>query len=956
MPRVFRILTCFLMMAALAVAQEIAPQKNAVGANRDVQRQAQEFFETRVRPVLVEHCHACHGPKKQEAGLRLDSASGLRRGSESGPIVVPGAPDESLLVEVVQYRGVTKMPPKRKLPDEAIEALTTWVKLGAVWPAEVATPESAQATAILERGKHHWAFQPIREPAVPPTKNGDWVATPVDAFVLARLEAGRLHPSPKADRRTLIRRATFDLHGLPPTPDEVTAFEADKSPQAFENVIDRLLASPRYGERWGRHWLDVARYSDTKGYVRLKDNPLYPAAWTYRDYVVRAFNEDLPYDRFLLQQLAADQLDLGNDPRPLAAMGFLTLGQRFINSQNDIIDDRIDVVTRGLLGLTVSCARCHDHKFDPVPTRDYYALHGVFASSIEPHVPPMIVPAADLPRYETYRQELSRRTEFFDRFLSTQQAKLESSFRARAGEYLLAAQHEKVQANFLSTMFLIDASKDLNPAMTQRWGRLLEQTRHGREPVLAPWHALASLSAKLSTQGDFSTKARELIASWRDSAESSKSMNAVVLQTLTDTPPRDMTDVATRYGKLFQEAESRWRQSLKIDPTARQLTEPAWEEIRRLLYGPGAPPVVMPSDLEEFLFVDTTTQNRFHEQQRQVEDWIASPGAAPHAHILVDAAVPVNPHVFLRGNASNPGEAVPRQFLEVLTHGDRRPFQKGSGRLELAQAIVDPTNPMTARVFVNRVWMHHFGVGIVRTPSDFGLRGEPPTHPELLDYLARRFMADGWSIKKLHRLLMLSSVYQQQSQDNPLCREKDPENLLWWRMNRRRLDWESLRDALLAVSGQIDMTLGGTSVDLFTQPLSKRRTVYGFIDRQNLPSLLRTFDVASPDSSTPQRHETTVPQQAMFMMNSPFLKEQAQGLAGRPDLKPNSRTSERINAIHRLLFGRPASAEEIALGTKYLESSDPSAGPLPTGPSQMLTSWEEYAQALLLANEFMFVD
>ena len=271
--------------------------------------------------------------------------------------MVPGAPGESLLVEVVQYRGVTKMPPKRKLPDTAIEALTTWVKLGATWPAEVTTPESAQASAILERGKHHWAFQPIHEPAIPPTKNGNWGVTPVDAFVLARLEAGHLHPSPKADRRTLIRRATFDLHGLPPTPDEVTAFEADKSPQAFENVIDRLLASPRYGERWGRYWLDVARYSDTKGYVRLKDNPLYPAAWTYRDYVVRVFNEDLPYDQFILQQLAADQLDLGDDPRQLAAMGFLTLGQRFINSQNDIIDDRIDVVTRGLIGLTVSWLR-----------------------------------------------------------------------------------------------------------------------------------------------------------------------------------------------------------------------------------------------------------------------------------------------------------------------------------------------------------------------------------------------------------------------------------------------------------------------------------------------------------------------------------------------------------------------------------------------------------------------
>ena len=913
---------------------------------------AAAFFENSVRPILVEHCVGCHGPKKQEAGLRLDSAAGLRKGSENGPVVVAGDVEHSKLIEVVRHVGAIKMPPKNKLPDRAIESLTKWVKNGAVWPA-VANDNSG---SIQERSKTHWAFQPVKDSAVPTVRNQDWVRTPIDAFVLARLEAAGLQPSPPADRRTLIRRATFDLHGLPPMPNEVAAFEADESPNAFEKVVNRLLASPRYGERWGRHWLDVARYSDTKGYVRLKDNPNYPCSWTYRDYVIRAFNEDLPFDQFVMQQLAADQLELGDDPRPLAAMGFLTLGQRFLNSQNDIIDDRIDVVTRGLLGLTVSCARCHDHKFDPVPTRDYYSLHGVFASSIEPHVPPLIVPAAERPRHDAYLQELQRRTDQLQQFLRTQQSKLEKSARERAGEYLLAAQKEQLQANFLAVMFLIDASKDLNPVMTQRWGQLLEQTRKRHHPVLATWHALANLSA--SAPDEFAAKARELIAKWRDVSDPKQQLNTVVVRALANTSPSSLADVATRFGELFQQVEARWLETLKANSSAKQLADADWEELRQVLFGDEAPSVIRLTEVEEFLFVDTTTQNQLHDQQRQVEDWIASAGAAPHAHVLIDAAVPVTPRVFVRGNASNPGVAVPRQFLEVLSRGERHPFQQGSGRLELARAIADRNNPLTARVLVNRVWLHHFGAGIVRTPSDFGLRGEPPTHPELLDHLAAHFMAEGWSIKTLHRRIMRSSVYQQSSRDE-LSRERevDPENKLLWKMNRRRLDWEALRDSLLAVSGKLDLTMGGPAMNQTTPPFSTRRAIYGFIDRQNLPSVLRAFDFAAPDASSPQRHLTTVPQQALFLMNSPFLQDQARNLSARPDLIRVEQTEQRIDAVYRTLFSRAAEPEEIALGKKFLESNDgAAAASTPTGESRHLTRWQEYLQMLLLANEFLFVD
>ena len=926
------------------------------------------FFENCIRPILVEHCVACHGPKKQEAGLRLDSAAGLRKGSENGPVVVPGDVEQSKLIAVVRHTGSTKMPPKNKLPDRAIESLTAWVKSGAVWPAGAAD----DGGSISERSKSHWAFQPVKKPVVPEVRNPKLeVRNEVDAFVLARLEAAGLTPSLPADRRTLIRRATFDLHGLPPTPDEVAAFEADESPNAFEKVVNRLLASPRYGERWGRHWLDVARYADTKGYVRLKDNPNYPCSWTYRDYVIRAFNEDLPFDQFVVQQLAADQLELGDDPRPLAAMGFLTLGQRFLNSQNDIIDDRIDVVTRGLLGLTVSCARCHDHKFDPVPTRDYYSLHGVFASSIEPHVPPLIVLAAERPRHDAYLQELQRRTDQLQQFLRTQQAKLEKSARERAGEYLLAAQKEQLQANFLAVMFLIDASKDLNPVMTQRWGQLLEQTRKGHHPVLAPWHALASLSA--SAPDEFAANARELIAKWRHVPDPKQRLNSVVVRALAEALPSSLSDVATRFGELFQQAEARWHETRTADSTAKQLADADWEELRQLLHGDEAPSVIRMTEVEEFLFVDTTTQNQLHDQQRQVEDWVASAGAAPHAHVLIDAAVPVNPRVFVRGNASNPGAVVPRQFLEVLSRGERHPFEHGSGRLELARAIADRNNPLTARVLVNRVWLHHFGSGIVRTPSDFGLRGEPPTHPELLDHLAAHFMADGWSIKALHRRIMLSATWRQESteyrvpsseSDKPgliVTRNSelgtrnsslDPENKLLWKMNRRRLDWEALRDSLLAVSGKLDLTIGGPAMNQTTPPFSTRRAVYGFIDRQNLPSVLRAFDFAAPDASSPQRHLTTVPQQALFLMNSPFMQEQARNLAARPDLTRAGSLEKRIDAVHRILFGRAAEPDEIALAKTFVGTKDKAA--VESAPH--LTRWQEYLQALLLSNEFLFVD
>ncbi|HJT75755.1 MAG TPA: DUF1549 and DUF1553 domain-containing protein, partial [Gemmataceae bacterium] len=615
------------------------------------------------------------------------------------------------------------------------------------------------------------AFQPVRNPPLPAVKAATWCRSPVDRFILAKLEAKGLAPSPAADRRTLIRRVSFDLVGLPPTPAEVEAFVHDPDPEAYAKLVDRLLASPHYGERWGRYWLDVARYADTKGYV-FEDERRYPFAFTYRDYVIRSFNEDLPYDQFIVQQLAADRLPLGPDKRPLAAMGFLTLGRRFLNNPNDIIDDRIDVTCRGLLGLTVGCARCHDHKFDPIPQADYYSLYGVFASSVEPKDLPVI-----------------------------------------------------------------------------------------REPKPSPAYA------------DFE---KELASLERD---------------------------ATRYEKEHE-------QELKARNRA------ARDGLRRL--------------------------------RKKIDRLrVTHPGAPPSAMVLNDAPQPVQPHILLRGNPRNPGKAVPRQFLACLSGPDRKPFTQGSGRLELAEAIANPTNPLTARVLVNRVWLHHFGEGLVRTPSNFGLRGEPPTHPELLDYLAATFVEQGWSIKRLHRLILLSNTYRESSAADPRAEHLDPENRLLARRDRTRLDFEALRDALLAAGGRLDLAMGGRSVDLVNAPFSTRRSVYGFIDRQNLPGLFRAFDFASPDATSAQRHETTVPQQALFLMNSPFVVEQAKRLAARPDVIAHADDAGRIDYLYRLLYARPAEPEEVALGERFLGAA---------GGGGSLAPWEKYAQVLLLANEFAFVD
>jgi hypothetical protein len=939
-PRAARLLAAALLAMAPAATARAADGPAEKPAASAFPRADVDFFETSVRPVLSEACLGCHGPKKQSSGLRLDSREALLEGGDNGPAVVPGKPDESLLVQAVaRTHADIKMPPKKPLPATAVAALRRWVELGAPW-ADPPASAAKGAPKGDDLARKHWAFAPIRKAALPAVRDAAWVRSPIDAFVLARLEAAGLRPSPPADRRTLLRRATLDLLGVPPTAEEIEAFEDDPAPDAFARVVERLLASPLYGERWGRHWLDVARYADTKGYV-FQEERKYPFAYTYRDYVIRAFNDDVPFDEFIVQQLAADRLDLKDDPGPLAAMGFLTVGRRFLNDRNEIIDDRIDIVGRGLLGLTIACARCHDHKYDPIPSEDYYSLYGVFASSVEPdELPRLEKPGSPLSKAAAKLEaEIQAARKARDDFLAVRRAELERDLRERFSRYLKAAYELELNARGAK----IDERAAKDKLVPQRlraaiflWKRKLDAADPAKDAILGPWRQFAALP-----KDGFAQQAAEL-------SRHLTAAHPLLARAFREHPPASMDDVAGRYVEVLAKLEERCRE---VDPETKQpraaLADASWESLRKALFGEGGV-VEVPKEGARFL-LDRAERTKYTQLGNKVQKLEAqSAGTIGRAMVMKDAERPVEPRVFVRGNPGRPGKQVPRRFLKVLSGPDRKPFDTGSGRLDLARAIVDPKNPLTARVLANRVWLWHFGQGLVTTPSDFGLRSDPPSHPELLDYLAARLREGGWSLKTLHRLILLSSAYQQQSVARPDYHERDPQNRLVWRYNRQRLDFETMRDSVLAVAGTLDPAEGGPAVSLNEPPFPPRRTVYGFIDRQNLDGVYRTFDFAVPDATSPRRFVTTVPQQALFLMNSPFIQEQARKLAATLEQEASSDPAGRVRAVYRRVLGRAPDDRETALGAAFLGRKAEAADALP--PLAQL------AQVLLLTNEFMFID
>jgi len=910
-----------------------------------------EFFEKEIRPLLIERCHKCHGDLPEPKGqLKLTSREAILKGGETGPAAVAGKPGESLLISAVKYDGIEMPPEGDKLSKVEVARLTRWVERGLPWPKTdprvlTAAQTAAESEQISRVRGSFWSFQPVRNPPLPALSNAAWPKTAIDRFVLAELEKKGLSPSPPADRRTLLRRLTFDLVGLPPTPEETDAFLRDDSPDALSRVVDRLLASPGYGERWGRHWLDVARYADTKGYVLFQDGN-FPWSYTYRDYVVRSLNEDLPYDRFIVEQLAADHLPLTTDKRPLTALGFLTLGSGFMNNKQDVIDDRVDVVTRGLLGLTVSCARCHDHKFDPIPTRDYYSLYGVFASSAEPTVPPLFEEPPQTEAYAAFAKELADRERKLSDFHGAKFDELIAGARSRIGEYLLAANGLKDKPPTEEFMLLTDTN-DLNPTMIIRYQVYLAESRKRHDPVLALWHALAEIS-----EDQFSSQAGPVVETLLSEPAQDKGINPLVAGAFLGKPLKEIADAAKIYGDLLAGVDKVWQAALQTARAASQatptgLSDANLESLRQVLYGPESPASLARGSINELMLLpDRASQKVRTDLLKAIEDWRASgPAAPPRAMALVDLAEPVTSRVFLRGNSTQLGDEVPRQFLRVLSSSEPVAFQHGSGRLDLALAIADRNNPLTARVLVNRVWLEHFGSALVATPSDFGLRSLPPTHPQLLDYLAWQFMEHGWSLKQLHREIVLSAVYQQSSDARADCQKVDPENALLWKMNRRRLDFEATRDALLSVAGRLEKCLGGPPIKNSNEPTATRRTIYSYIDRLNLPGVFRTFDFPNPDATSPQRTETTIPQQALFFLNNPLVLASAEHLLARSDVAAEQEASKKIGRLYQLLYGREPVPEELSTALQFLNEA-----------ASRPELWKQFAHALLSSNEFVFID
>ena len=884
-----------------------------------------EFFESRVRPLLVAQCYECH-TEKQNGGLRVDSRAALLAGGESGPSIVPGDPDKSLLIQAVRrLPDAPQMPSKRpKLRDEDIAALADWVKAGAPWPAGAAGPAVAPSTpakpaSFTPEQRAYWAFQPLSSPTVPSVKNAAWARTDIDRFVLARLERERLTPVASADKLTLIRRATLDLTGLPPTPDDVSAFLADGSPTAFAKVVDRLLASPRYGETWGRAWLDVARYGeDDYRSLDPKGRGLapYENAYLYRDWVIKAFNDDMPYDQFVKAQLAADLMSDTERVRNLPALGFLGLGPWYYDNgaveitRADERHDRVDAVSRGFLGITVGCARCRDHKYDPIPTRDYYALAGVFLNTRYHEYP--LAPQSVVDEYKAAEKKIEKKQDLLDEFLGKESLQLAGTLVFQASKYMQAAW--KVTGESKTPKQKVIDTEKLDYELFDRWLRFLAKAPT-EYPNLRAWQEMvrgggtAPQAKKLSEQ--FQDELVDVMLARKAIDEENDIIRA---KALTGTKKKEPSNKPNEFvtnddfcpgcglvlkslplaqNKLWTDV---FQRDLEIvtDPALAQpglLAFGGWGLLRQL--GPDRRTLI------DALEKDIETMTK------------ALPEKYPYVHGVEDIETATNLKVSLRGSAYRLGDEAPRGFPTILTPQPVT-FTKGSGRLELADTIV--RNPLAIRVIVNRIWKGHLGTGIVDTPSNFGKNGDRPSHPELLDYLSHYFLDHKMSIKALTREIMLSQVYQLSTTDSAANAEKDGGNRLYWRANVHRLSVEQIRDSVLSVSGALDTKMGGPSITL--TPLAKRRTVYGKVSRYKLDEFLQLFDYPSPSQSAEKRFSTNVPLQRLFFMNSDFMQQHAEQLALRVVGEVDD--AARVQKAYRLIFGRMATAAEVQAAKEFL--------------------------------------
>jgi hypothetical protein len=923
--------------------------------------EAERFFESRVRPLLVARCQECHGDSIAEAGLRLDSRRAMLAGGQTGPVVVPGDVAKSRLLAAVRQDGGLAMPPDGRLSADEVSVLERWVQSGAPWsgaggdddPHAAKPPARDMAGLLAEARAGHWAFQPVRRREPPPLPEGDAFAGwegPLDRFIAGRLAAEGLPPSPEADPRALFRRLHFDLTGLPPSADEADAFVAGYSERAFRDLVDRLLASREHAEHWARWWLDLARYADTMGYAFDNQSSLYPFAWTYRDWVIDALEQDVPYDRFVTLQIAADRLEPPVPKGDLAALGFLTVGRSFLGNTHDIIDDRIDLVTRGLMGLTVACARCHDHKYEPVSAADYYALHGIFDSCLQPEEMPQIGEAPPGPEAEAFAKKLAElRKAIADHEREVHVRGVRDAV-AHAADYLLEVARPRPRGNDGRPPRLADGY-ELEQLLIDRLRRLLDK-KPDTHPILGPWVAVASL-------GDDAVGPRidALVASWGD-APNAATIHPLVRQELLSAKPPTLGDVAAVYARLVMRVapESAGGPAVAADEPAEIAS------LRALLGAEGTPLVVTAGEGMRIAKRDEQTEHR-RRKMLVTKHLAEAPGAPPHAMVLVDREKPHDSRILLRGNPGRPGDVVKRR-LPMLLGGGEVPAGS-SGRLELARAIASAENPLTPRVIVNWVWTHHFGRGLVETPGDLGLRGEAPSHPELLDDLARRFVEEGaWSLRWLHREIVTSRTFRQASTIRPDLAERDPDNRLFARASRRRLGWEAWRDSLLSAAGTLDRAAaeaprtggrrGGRGIDPLAAASMGVRSVYAKLDRQDVPGIMRVFDIANPDTAVHVRPQTSVPQQSLAALNAPLVVEAARRVAVRVDRAVGDTAGEadRVRGLWRAVLARSPSDDELAMALAWLAEEAAAAN----GSGAAVQPRERLAHALLATAEFQYVD
>ena len=1066
-----------------------------------------EFFEKKIRPLLTQQCFACHSESSRPVmgNLRLDSREGMAKGGSRGPALVPGKPEQSLLIRAVRHADDRlRMPPTRKLQEAEIAVLAEWVKMGAPWGAV-----NAQ---VAPGSQKFWAFVPPSEAPLPEVKNAGWVKSPVDAFILNALEAKGLTPAQPADKRTLIRRATFDLTGLPPKPDEVHEFVDDNSPDAFAKVVDRLLSSPRYGERWGRHWLDVARYADSNG---LDENLVYKNAFRYRNYVIQAFNKDKPYDQFIHEQLAGDLLpeteDLATTFERWTATGFLSLGAKMlaeddpVKMEMDIVDEQLDTAGRAIMGMTIGCARCHDHKFDPISQADYYGMAGIFKSSktmenfkvVAKWHEYVLAPKADRDNLKAHEDKIEAKREEMAAITKAENYKLVAEAKQKVGAYLMAADdvltYEKIKLESVATqagsliresgsfdtgnvprvlergqknvpdgqegpffaeynlaistpgeyqLELLDEEKGGGTADLSINGQLVKK---GAEPVenraaspeaggwsvagifplkagsnvvrlehktRFPWFAKLLAAPNLLPKGAPIPKTPVQVArqydvnpsfleQWVEQLRRSRGAPASVLyawlaygtaqpmtdwtspaaQLFHDFTPGNRQQLAARYQELFLEALRHWQalypetkiaydkeERYKKDAQQPGLADPGLEALRQLLYekfGPFRPP----ADSRQYFPPDV--QKQLAAIEKDVKALEASTPDYPRAMGVTEGGEIADIPIHLRGSHWTLGAMAPRGFLQVIAGNKESPIDKQvSGRLQLAQWLTRKDHPLTSRVMVNRLWRWHFGRGIVPSTDNFGRLGEPPSNQPLLDWLALRFVDNGWSIKKMHRLIMLSSTYQMSSRYDARAAEVDPDNTLLWRMNRRRIEAEAIRDAIMAVAGNLNFAEGGSILHYkdrqYVSDTAKGgdidyerniRTVYIPVIRSSMYDVLRAFDLPDPSMPNGDRDSTVVAPQALFAMNGSTVLSQtrvmAEGLLARQDLDD----PDRIRSAYERALGRPPSAKDIDRALTFISQIERAVESHKTSSDERrVFAWQSFCKALVGSNEFIYLN